>query len=527
MDLRRRRGHVTVTNPSRANLGHALRVAATATAVVALVYLLAVVIFDVIVVNHLYEQADSRLHARLAEVMQQPPERPSAPSGSDRVAYEPPTGGDLDDAPVFVWVLGPTGRTVAATAGAPALPARSWSTSSGYTTATVGHSSFRLAAASFHGGWVVAGVSLANERHLQGIVVGAEVIAGPIALVGMFLGSLVIGIKASAPVERARRRQLEFTADASHELRTPLSVIEAEVDLALRGPRDASRYRESLERVREEGRRLSRIVEDLLWLARLDSSPPPPLREPVDLATIAEICVDRFQSRAASRRISLHAESRGQSLPWVNAPAEWIDRLAGVLVDNACRYSPAGGTVLVVVGVRNGRVSLAVEDSGPGIPPEERPRLFDRFHRASEVPGGTGLGLAIADSIVRATDGRWHVGDSALGGALVEVTWHRPSARGQSPSPDTRPERSVAGGGDPGADPPQEEQAEGNAHGETRHKRPLSGAGAGDVPPRAAEPVERGQTGGVDEVSEDVHGRGPEPQDEARLVQEEHVVSEP
>jgi signal transduction histidine kinase len=516
-----------MTETRRANLRHAVRVAATATAVVALVYLLAVAIFDVIVVNHLYEQADNRLHARLMDVTQQPEGPLTVPSGSDHVAVKPSTGGDLDDAPVFLWVLGPSARTLASSAGAPALPARSWSKSGGETTVTLRHSAFRLSSARFHGGWVVAGVSLANERHLQGIVIGAEVIAGPIALLGMFLGSLVIGLKASAPVERARRRQLEFTADASHELRTPLTVIEAEVDLALHGTRDAAGYRESLERVREESGRLSHIVDDLLWLARLDSNPPPPTREPVDLATIAQTCADRFQSLAVSRLISLSAESRGQGLPWVNAPAEWIDRLAGVLVDNACRYSPPGGTVLVVVEARTGRVSLAVEDSGPGIPPEERPRMFDRFHRSSDVPGGTGLGLAIADSIVRSTDGRWHIGESALGGALIEVTWHRPSPRGRGYGPDTRAEPSVPAREEPGADLPEKKQAERDAEGDARHERPLSGAGTGDVAPGPAKPIERGQAGGVDHMTEHVHGHGAEPQHEAGFVHEQHVVSEP
>ncbi|HAM02743.1 MAG TPA: hypothetical protein DCQ30_11050 [Acidimicrobiaceae bacterium] len=516
-----------MTEARRANLRHAIRVAATATAVVALVYLLAVAIFDVIVVNHLYEQADSRLHARVVEATRNPEGLPTVPSGSNRIAVEPATAGDLDDAPVFLWVVGPTARTTAASPGAPALPARSWAKSGGETTATLRHSAFRLSSARFHGGWVVAGVSLANERHLQGIVVGAEVIVGPIVLLGMFLGSLVIGVKASAPVERARRRQLEFTADASHELRTPLTVIEAEVDLALHSARDATGYRESLERVREESRRLSRIVEDLLWLARLDSSLPPPIGEPVDLATIAQTCADRFQSLAASRRIRLSAESRGQGLPWVSAPAEWIDRLAGVLVDNACRYSPPGGTVLVVVEARNGLVSLAVEDNGPGIAPEERSRLFDRFHRSSDVPGGTGLGLAIADSIVRSTDGRWHIGESVLGGASVQVTWHRPSARGQSYGPDARAQRSAAARDEPGADLPEQQQAERDAEGDARHERPPANAGAGDVAPGSPEPVERGQAGGVDQVTEHVHGRGAEPQHEAGLVHDEHVVSEP
>ena len=92
----------------------------------------------------------------------------------------------------------------------------------------------------------------------------------------MFAGSLLIGLRAQAPVEQSRRRQLEFTADASHELRTPLSVIRAETDLALASPREAADYRDTLIRIRGESERLRQLVEDMLWLARFDSEPPPP-----------------------------------------------------------------------------------------------------------------------------------------------------------------------------------------------------------------------------------------------------------
>ena len=114
----------------------------------------------------------------------------------------------------------------------------------------------------------------------------------------------------------------------------------------------------------------------------------------------------------------------------ISAPPEWIDRLAGVLVDNACRYAGPDGTVRIEVRAHGSRVSLTVEDSGPGISEAERPQLFDRFHRATEHGSGAGLGLAIGDSIVRSTGGRWHVGDSPLGGALMSVSWrHAQPAR--------------------------------------------------------------------------------------------------
>ncbi|HUY64173.1 MAG TPA: HAMP domain-containing sensor histidine kinase [Acidimicrobiales bacterium] len=412
-----------------ASLGHAVRVAVLATAVVGVLYLAVAGVFDVIVVDRLVGQVDVRLLDRLHDATRFPgPEPFQTPSPG---VLPPPARGDADveAAPVFLWRVGANGKVLASESGAPTLMPRSWSTTGAPVSTALGAGAFRLQAVRFDGGWLVAGLSLAEERHVESLLFAGEAIAGPIALLGMFLGSWIIGLKASAPVEVVRRRQLEFTADASHELRTPLSVIEAEVDLALGVKRDAASYRQTLERVGGESQRLLRIVEDLLWLARFDSTPPPPAREPIDLATIAEGCAERFRAPARARDIELHVDRSGSHPPWITAPPEWIDRLAGVLIDNACRYTPPGGKVHVSVGARAGRVTLAVEDSGPGIAPEERSHLFDRFHRSTDTPGGTGLGLAIGDAIVRSTGGRWHIAESALRGARMEVSWHRFSRR--------------------------------------------------------------------------------------------------
>jgi signal transduction histidine kinase len=277
------------------------------------------------------------------------------------------------------------------------------------------------------GAWFVVGQSLAEVDHVESDLIALEVVAGPVLLVAIFLGTLLVGVKAANPVEQARRRQLEFTADASHELRTPLSVIEAEVSLALSGTRKEAEYRGTLRRVSREALRLRDIVNDLLWLSRFDSEPPPPGDEPVDVGAIATACADRFDAVAAGRGISLSVRQLGEGQPWVNAPPEWIDRLTAVLVDNACRYAGYSGVVQITVRALGNRVSLAVEDNGPGIDPGERASLFDRFHRATDEGNGAGLGLAIGDAVVRATGGEWHVGEASLGGALMEVRWHRSS----------------------------------------------------------------------------------------------------
>ena len=97
------------------------------------------------------------------------------------------------------------------------------------TTSVLGSITFRVLATRVGNGWLVGAQSLTETRHVEAVLIAGEAIAGPVVVIAMFLGALIIGIKASRPVEQARRKQLEFTADASHELRTPLSVIEAEV----------------------------------------------------------------------------------------------------------------------------------------------------------------------------------------------------------------------------------------------------------------------------------------------------------
>ncbi|HUY47263.1 MAG TPA: HAMP domain-containing sensor histidine kinase [Streptosporangiaceae bacterium] len=409
---------------------HAARVALAATLLVGIVYVGCITVLDRVVAARLVAAVDARLQEHLSDITAG---RQAAAGRKHRAGND----SDIDEAPVFVWRVVPGRAGTPLTAGAPALPA-GWSAVGGRpVTVHLGGGAFRLNEVRQGGSWLVAGQSLADQQHVADVLRDGEALVAPVLLLAMFAGSLIVGLRALSPVEQSRRRQLEFTADASHELRTPLSVISAEIGIALSAPRKASDYRAALLRIEGESQRLRRIVEDLLWLARFDSQPPPPGAEPLDLAAIAADCAERFQAIA-------HAQSPGISVvvarspaAWISAPPEWIDRLTGVLVDNACRYAGPGGTVRLSVAVRGNRVSLIVEDSGPGIPADERARLFDRFHRATQQGGGAGLGLAIADSIVRSTGGHWRISESRLGGALFEVSWRRPLTRphGGAPRP--------------------------------------------------------------------------------------------
>jgi signal transduction histidine kinase len=285
---------------------------------------------------------------------------------------------------------------------------------------------FRFQAIESGAGWLVAGESLAQVDGVQSALLSPELILGTALLVVTFIGSLIIGLRASAPLELVHRRQVEFTADASHELRTPLSVIEAEVELALGRSRAPEEYRMVLERIAAEGRRLRHIIDDLLWLARIDDEQRGVADVfQADVARIAGASVSRFQSVASARDVTMRLDSTEAGPALVHADPTWIDKLVGVLVDNACKFAGVGGRVDVAVLCEGTRVVLRVDDSGPGIPVAQRALVLDRFHRGTDQIGGTGLGLAIADSVVRATGGAWAIGDAPSGGARMEVSWRR------------------------------------------------------------------------------------------------------
>ncbi|HTZ91147.1 MAG TPA: HAMP domain-containing sensor histidine kinase [Streptosporangiaceae bacterium] len=396
---------------------HAAKVALAASLLVGVVYAGCVTVLDKAVMARLTESVDARLAERLSDVSEVGLQ--AADDDED----------DIDASPVYLWRVRRSGPVAHAGSGAPSLPAGLRLQPGQEESVELAGGPFRLIGGSENGVHLIAGQSLQSVDHLTTLLRDGEALVAPVLLLAMFAGALTIGLRALRPVELSRRRQLEFTADASHELRTPLSVISAETAIALSSPRQPAEYRAALTRIESESARLRKIVEDLLWLARFDSAPPPPGDEPVDLATIAGQCAERFGALGATRELRIEVVTSNSAPAWISAPPEWIDRLTGVLLDNACRHAGAGGTVRISVGHRGSRVTMTVEDSGQGISPELRTRLFDRFHRSTEQGGSAGLGLAIANSIVSSTDGQWQIEDSGLGGALFEVSWRRAAVR--------------------------------------------------------------------------------------------------
>lgn len=404
---------------------HARRVAGAATLIALVVYVAVCVVADLVVLNHLYSSIDSRLSTRMTELSHLTPAQLEAQRAVLSYSGGASSNRDLDDAPLLAWVL-PKGatRAKALTSGTPALPAADFAVAAPLTR-RVANRSLRLEGMSAPSGRIIVGTSTGPVDSLLATLLIIEAALGPIALLSLYVAATVVGRRAAMPIERMRVGQLDFTADASHELRTPLSVIEAEVGLALSADRTAEAYREALERISQESGRLRDIVDDLLWLARVDSLPEEPIREPVDVAEIVRGCAQRFRPVAAQRGIGLSINADFEVSVAVLAPADWLDRLVSVLLDNACRYSRDGGEIQVSVESRDEQVRLFVDDDGPGFKPEEQLALLERFHRASDVPGGAGLGLAIANAVVRATDGKLELGRSPSGGARVAASWSR------------------------------------------------------------------------------------------------------
>lgn len=421
---------------TRRDLAGAARVAAVTTVLMFVCYAAVVAILDVVVAEHLTGQVDRQLSTRLANAVT----NPFAAFRSSGVQTNGARYGlGIYGEPIALWAFDERGLLTRAAPGSPVLPAATRPPAAGspyaYDAGVTG-TTYRLYWLHTGQEWLLAGESLTELGHVEAVLVTSEAVALPALLLAFFLVALAIGLRAARPVEAARQRQLEFTADASHELRTPLSVIEAEVSLARSRPRSAAEYDSTLGRVASESKRLRAIVEDLLWLARLDSEPGEPPRVAEDLSAVAVRSGERFAAVAAGRgqRLEVCTPSPPALPLVVVAPAEWLDKLAGTLADNACRYAPEGGTIRVSARELGGdRVSICVEDDGPGIPEPERPHVSRRFRRATSVSGGHGLGLAIAESVAAATGGRLDVGTSELGGALVEVSWPRPGRAPRSP----------------------------------------------------------------------------------------------
>ncbi|HJW25165.1 MAG TPA: sensor histidine kinase [Rhodocyclaceae bacterium] len=219
-------------------------------------------------------------------------------------------------------------------------------------------------------------------------------------------------------LDRSLSSQRHFVSDAAHQLRTPIAALQAQVEVALR---EASRQnRPQLEGVLAAARRLSHLVDQLLALARAEPSQLQPYPE-IALEAVVHGVAENWLPRAIDKGIDLGFELAPTT---VRGNALLLQEMIANLVDNALRHTPAGGAVTVACGQQEGGAWLTVEDSGPGIPADERDKVFERFYQSpGSLSDGCGLGLAIVLQIVRQHGGNVAVGQSpALGGALIRIS---------------------------------------------------------------------------------------------------------
>ncbi len=235
--------------------------------------------------------------------------------------------------------------------------------------------------------------------------------------------------------EAARR---SFVATASHELRTPLTMLQGTMELLdedLRDGADLDDAREQVAGARRELRRLSVLASELLDLSRLDAAVQ--LRsEPVELGEITRAVAAEFGLPAAERSVELEVMPAEEPC-WARADPAACARVVRILLDNALRYAPEGQPIEILTARDGGRVLVEVGDRGPGVPPDERERIFERFHRgrSAGARSGFGLGLAIGRELAERMNGTLVLAESRFGARFRLTLPATSGASSDTPSP--------------------------------------------------------------------------------------------
>jgi signal transduction histidine kinase len=269
---------------------------------------------------------------------------------------------------------------------------------------------------------LLVATSLSDVAREQHEVREAMVIGIPIALLIAATGGLYLASVGLRPITEALRTQRQFMADASHELRTPVSVARVSAEVALsRVHRDEGEYREALTIVAGEAQRLSRLVDDMLVLARADAGGYALRSVDLYFDEIVGECRRAVDVLAAERSVTIR--SLGATDISVKGDEDLLRRLVLNILQNAVQHSPPGGDVEVELVSEPGRVRLRISDHGPGIPAADQARIFDRFVQLDVSRGrqGTGLGLPIARWIAEAHRGILVLERSGSGGSTFTV----------------------------------------------------------------------------------------------------------
>lgn len=232
-------------------------------------------------------------------------------------------------------------------------------------------------------------------------------------------------------VDRAVTGLRRFTADAAHELRTPLSSLLGAIEICLRRPRDSDALRAVLEDTMLGLGSLARLVEVLLMLARSDAGELPIARKEVDLEALLATVISPYEGVAAELGLTLRRASPPPGLR-LSTDALLLGRALANLLDNACKFTPTGGTVEVLARASGDSIEVVVRDSGPGLSEQDQDQLFQRFYRGAAHRGSTegfGVGLALSREFISALGGSLRLSNRASGGTEAIVTLARQISR--------------------------------------------------------------------------------------------------
>jgi len=218
-----------------------------------------------------------------------------------------------------------------------------------------------------------------------------------------------------------------FTADAAHELRTPLAALKVQAQVAM-ATRNPEQHQHALAQVIAGADRTTRLVEQLLRLARLDPLQKLPDLQVIDLGALASQTIEEANQTATARNLHLQMEIPATALT-IRGDRDLLHVALRNLIDNALRYTPEGGSVTVSVSEQDDTIRLQVTDNGHGVPADELPRLAERFYRGRDVEAeGSGLGLAIVRRIAELHGARFEIDNLAAGGFVAGLYWPEPPA---------------------------------------------------------------------------------------------------
>ena len=258
-------------------------------------------------------------------------------------------------------------------------------------------------------GFVISFVDIHQDREILGKLLISLTIGGLICLVLAYYASRFMADRAMAPIKKSWQRQQDFVADASHELRTPLTVVQVNLELVKGNSEEtvASQFK-WLDYSLLETKRMSKLVDDLLFLARADSQQQTLEIKQFSLDTALRGVIESFRPLAETSEIHLESSLDSEITYWGDEFR--IKQLMVILLDNALKYTSAGGQVTLGLQNRGIFAEITVSDNGEGIEQEHLPKIFERFYRVDKARShqkeGTGLGLAIADWIIQSHHGQ-------------------------------------------------------------------------------------------------------------------------